>query len=134
LISSGQGEGPSYLYGMSADGHDVIFLTSEKLVGSDVPGSPSFYDARVEGGIPDPPVKAPCQGDACQGQGSTPPPLTNPGSTAPVDNGNVLPEKKGRRPCAKGKHRVKGRCVAKHSRKRHKRSKTRANHDRRAQR
>ena len=54
LISSGQGEVPSLLYAMSADGHDVFVHTKEKLVGADVAGSPSIYDARVGGGIPEP--------------------------------------------------------------------------------
>jgi streptogramin lyase len=129
LISSGQGNTPSFLYSMSADGHDVFFRTQEKLVGTDVPGSPSIYDAREEGGIPDPPAKAPCQGDACQGSGSTPPALPVPASTGSGD-GNAEPEPPP--PCAKGKHRVKGRCVAKHHKRRHRRH--RANHNRGAHR
>jgi len=128
LISSGQGESDSFLYGMSADGHDAFFRTREKLVGADVSGSPSIYDARIEGGIPDLPAEAPCQGDACQGSGSTPPTLPAPASTGSGD-GNAEPEPPP--PCAKGKHRVKGRCVAKHHKHRHHR---RANHNRGAHR
>jgi hypothetical protein len=127
LISSGQGDQPSFLYGMSADGHDVFFRTQEQLVGLDVAGSPSIYDARVEGGIPDPPAPEPCQGDACQGQGSPPPALAPPASNVPGE-GNPP---QGRRPCPKAKHRVKGRCVKKHrTRHRHRRAK----HDRGARR
>jgi hypothetical protein len=107
LISSGQGEVPSFLYAMSADGHDVFFRTQEKLVGLDVPGSPSIYDAREEGGIPEPEVREPCQGDACQGQGSEPPAIPSPATTGGGEAGEAPPA----RPCAKGKHRVKGRCV-----------------------
>jgi hypothetical protein len=122
LISSGQGEGPSYLYGMSADGHDVFIETREKLVGADIPGSTSIYDARVGGGIPDPPIKAPCQGDACQGQGSTPPALASPASTADVPNGNVP---SGSPKCTKGKRKAvrggKTRCIARHGKHRHNR-------------
>jgi hypothetical protein len=114
LISSGQGERPSYLYGMSADGHDVFFITNEKLVGADVAGSPSIYDARVDGGIPEPPTPIPCQGDACQPQGTMSPVLPAPATTGP-DDGNVA----SRKPCRKATHRVKGRCVPKH-RKSHK--------------
>jgi Divergent InlB B-repeat domain len=123
LISSGQGETPSILYAMSPDGHDVFIQTKEKLVGADVAGSPSIYDARVGGGIPEPAEEAPCQGDACQGQGSEPPALPDlntggPGESPPTE----VPIT--RKPCAKGKHRVKGRCVAvKHRhRKRHRRA------------
>jgi List-Bact-rpt repeat protein len=126
LISSGQGESDSFLYAMSADGHDVFIRTKEKLVGQDVPGSYSIYDARVEGGIPDPPTKAPCQGDACQGAGSPPPVLPGPATTG-SGNGNV--ESKPPAPCGKKRHRVKGRCVPIKHRKHRKR---RAGHHRRA--
>jgi hypothetical protein len=114
LISSGQGEEPSYLYGMTADGQDVFFATREKLIGDDVSGSPSIYDARMEGGIPDPPVKAPCQGDACQGQGSIPPTLLSPGRTTVSGEGKAK-EGRPRLRCPKGKRKVrrkgKVRCV-----------------------
>ena len=132
LISSGQGELDSTVYGMSADGHDVFFLTRDKLVGADVSGSPSIYDARVEGGIPDPPAKEVCHGDACQGQGSQPPALAGPASTAP-GTGDAGPEPSLR--CAKGKRKVrrhgKDLCVKAH--RKHK-PRQRANHKGRASR
>jgi hypothetical protein len=109
LISSGQGEADSYLYGMSANGHDVFFRTPEKLVGADVPGSPSIYDARIDGGIPEPIPPSPCQGDACQGKGSAPPAVSSPASTGAGEGNEVA---KPLAPCGKGRHRVKGRCVA----------------------
>jgi hypothetical protein len=125
LISSGQGEVPSYLYAMSGDGHDVFFQTKEKLVGMDVAGSPSIYDARVGGGIPEPIEAAPCQGDACQGQGALPPKLPSPESGGAGGGNEAASESSTRPSCAKGKHRVKGRCVAsKHKkRKRHRAAK-----------
>ncbi len=132
LISTGQGEEQSYLFGLSADGTDVFFITQEKLVGADALGSFSIYDARVLGGIPDPPAPAPCQGDACQGQGSAPPALPGPASTGQgAGNEEARPKA-----CARGKHRVRGRCVAKHKRKRHRKhaKKRRAAHHRGAQR
>jgi hypothetical protein len=103
LISSGQGETASFLYGMSANGDDVFFETLEKLVGQDIPGSPSLYDARVGGGIPNPPVAAPCQGDACQGQGSAPPVLPSPTSSG--SGGDAKKAKPLH--CPKGKRKVK---------------------------
>jgi hypothetical protein len=119
LISSGQGEDPSFLYGMSADpeAHDIFFETRLKLLSTDLSGSPSLYDARVEGGIPVPPEAEPCHGDACQGVGSAPPALASPASTGSRD-GNVPPEGA----CPKGKHRVKGRCVARHAKKHHRKA------------
>jgi len=118
LISSGQGETPSFLYAMSADGHDVFIHTKEKLVGADVAGSPSIYDARVGGGIPELATAAPCQGDACQGQGSEPPTLPNP---ATGGSGETTQAQKAGR-CGKGRHRVKGRCVRVKHHKRHRRA------------
>jgi Divergent InlB B-repeat domain len=126
LISSGQGETPSFLYAMSADGHDVFLQTREKLVGADVAGSPSIYDARVGGGIPEPTEPAPCQGDACQGEGSVPPVIPLPATNGAGETGGETSPV--RKHCAKGKHRVKGRCVkVKKHRKRHRR---RAHHNR----
>ena len=130
LISSGQGESDNYLYSMTPDGHDVFFVTREKLLGADVPGSPSIYDARVEGGVPDPPAPAPCQGDACRAGQSPPPFLHSPGEeTRSAGNG---PAKGAPRPrCPKGKRHLKGRCVKKRH---HKRHHGRAEHKRRSQR
>ena len=132
LISGGQAETPSVLYGMGADGRDVILETQEKLLAADTLDSYSLYDARVGGGIPEAEQEINCEGDACQGEGSLPPALPFPANTdageeaaAPV------------RHCAKGKHRVKGRCVRKHRAKRgrhHRKHRHRAKHHGRAQR
>ncbi len=120
LISSGQGEAPSHLYGMSADGRDVFFVTTEKLVGADVPGSPSMYDAREGGGIPEPAAPSPCQGDACQGRGSAPPALPPPATAGGAGSGNVK-EGRPKLRCPKGKRKVRSkgrtRCVNKHRKK-----------------
>jgi hypothetical protein len=115
LISSGQGESPSYLYGMSADGHDVFFRTVEALVGADVAGTTSIYDAREGGGIPEAIAAEGCKGDACQGNGTPPPVLPSPASHG-EESGNVLP----RRPaCGHGRHRRHGRCVKRHRKEHH---------------
>jgi hypothetical protein len=120
LISSGQGETPSFLYAMSADGHDVFLNTKEKLVGADVAGSPSIYDARRDGGIPEPAEPPPCQGDACQGQGSEPPVIPTPATMGSGENPQE-PAVRVRHNCGKGKHRVKGRCARVKHRKHHRR-------------
>jgi sugar lactone lactonase YvrE len=125
LISSGQGEGESYLFSMSADGRDVFFWTEEKLVGRDVTGSKSIYDARAQGGIPDPSAEEICHGDACQGEGSVPPARLTPASVGEsLKPGHPAS-------CAKGKHRVKGRCMKKHAKGHGRQNKHRANHKRR---
>jgi hypothetical protein len=115
LISSGQGDTPSFLYGMrSTDGHDVFFHTQEALVGADVSDGPSIYDARVDGGIPEPPAQPACQGDDCQGE-SYRPGIPGPATTG---EGEAAPPRRG---CPRGKHRVKGRCVARHPHRVHRR-------------
>ena len=125
LISSGQGESNSFLYSMSADGRDVFIATPEKLVGADIPGSASFYDVRENGGIPEPVEEAPCQGDACQGAGGSPPALPPPATTG-TGGGNEEPPPPSS--CPRGKHRVEGRCVAKHHHKKHRTHKRRRTH------
>jgi len=129
LVSSGQDEKKSVLFSMSADGRDVFFITIQKLVGADVIGSFSLYDAREGGGIPDVAQEAPCQGDACQGNGSEPPGLPSPTTTGP--GGGNVEEPSSPPPCAKGKRRIKGRCVIVHKH-RHKQRHRRANRNRRA--
>ena len=125
LISSGQGDTPSRLYSMSADGHDIFFHTLEKLAPADVPDTASIYDARIDGGIPAASEAAPCQGDACQGQGSPAPVLPSP-QTGGSGGGNVAAAPVLR--CARDKHQVKGRCVARHRKKRHHRKHHRKHH------
>jgi hypothetical protein len=116
LISSGQGDSPSFVYSMTPDGHDVFFSTQEKLIGSDIAGSPSIYDARVDGGFPQGGEAEPCHGDACQGEATEPPRGSTVRSDAP-GAGNV--EEKSKPPrCPKGRHRIrrhgKLRCVKGH--------------------
>ncbi len=136
LISTGQSEEDSFLFGMSADGEDVFIFTREVLAAADVEASFSLYDARVLGGIPDPPLPAPCEGDACQGQGTPPPVLPVPATTG-VSDGNAQPTRPN---CRKPKRRVKGRCVKPKKHRKQKQqsrksaNKHKANHDRGASR
>jgi hypothetical protein len=67
LLSSGSDASPSEVLENSADGSDVLFLTRERLSGWDVDSNFDLYDARIDGGLPEPPTPPPsCQGDACQ--------------------------------------------------------------------
>ena len=80
LISSGQSANPNYLYAVSADGSNVFFDTVDSLVPQDaVDSPPSIYDARVDGGIPQPPAPpGECLGEACQ------PAVLVPGDATPA--------------------------------------------------
>ncbi len=89
LITSGTG--PSFIHygvvgeqtipgliGVSANGTDVYFGTTEVLVGQDLNGQEmKIYDARTDGGFPFVSPSAPCAAaDECHGAGSSP--LANP--------------------------------------------------------
>jgi hypothetical protein len=73
LISTGTDDQPATVAGASRSGDDVFFYTSQPLVGWDGDQAVDIYDARVGGGLPDPPA-APevCDplADGCQGGGA----------------------------------------------------------------
>ena len=77
----GAGSSPG-LYGVSADGVDVYFGTTDTLVGQDRNGEQlKFYDARTNGGFSFVPPPAPCaSADECHGP-PTVPPAPLPGGT-----------------------------------------------------
>lgn len=112
LISFGQSGRDEHLFAVSESGDDVFFLSGSLLLGSDKDSTPSVYDARVNGGFPEPPAAAPCQGEACKGSLTSPPALPAPATPNLHENGNVS-----QRPCGKGKRKVrrhgKVRCVKK---------------------
>jgi DNA-binding beta-propeller fold protein YncE len=65
-ISSGQGAGNAELLDASPRGDDVFFTTAQSLLPEDY-GLVDAYDARVGGGLPEPPLpEAGCEGEACQ--------------------------------------------------------------------
>jgi hypothetical protein len=108
LLSGGSGTEDSYFMDASASGNDVFFDTRDRLVGWDEDSKYDAYDARVGGGLPEPPpLPPPCEGDSCQ-----PPPIVpndpSPASSSFSGPGNV----KGltARRCPKGKVRRHGRC------------------------
>jgi hypothetical protein len=111
LISSGESPGDSEFVDATPSGDDVFFTTESALVSQDS-GLVDIYDARVGGGLPEPPpLPAACEGDACQGSPS-PPDDPTPASSLFDGSGNLVETPpKGR--CGKGRVRRKGSCVAK---------------------
>jgi hypothetical protein len=74
LLSSGTGEYGSWFTAASPDGHDAFIVTRQPMSGWDVDELTDIYDARVDGGLPEPSLaKVPCAGDACQGTPSAAP-------------------------------------------------------------
>ncbi len=110
LISSGQSPTVSEFIDASADGKDVFFTTGSSLLPQD-PGLIDMYDARVEGGFPQPPGRpAICEGEACQGA-PTPPNDPTPASAAYNGPGNLneaaAKKKKSKKHKKKNKHKKK---------------------------
>jgi hypothetical protein len=123
LISSGQSEVDNYLYGHSTDGRDVFFTTGDRLTGWDSAGGAiSIYDARVNGGYPEPGKGDVCVGDGCRPQVSPAPALPVPAVPAHGADDQIKPKKS--KTCPKGKRKVKKngkvRCVSKKKHKKHK--------------
>jgi hypothetical protein len=85
LISHGGGELPW----IDASGQNVYFVTDRPLSAADRDVNVDSYDARIGGGF-DLSSPAPCSGDACQGQPSTPPAAAAaPGSQTLQGAGNL---------------------------------------------
>ncbi|HWM54864.1 MAG TPA: hypothetical protein VNO20_05705 [Solirubrobacterales bacterium] len=71
LISNGRSTEDSLFIDASESGADIFFTTNESLIEPD-PGSVDLYDARVNGGFPQPNRPIPCVGDSCQALPSPP--------------------------------------------------------------
>jgi DNA-binding beta-propeller fold protein YncE len=93
LISDGQDVGArqpdeefchssSCLVGTDTSGENVFFSTSDRLVGSDTDTQLDFYDARVGGGLSEPPPPVSCEADSCKGSGSGPAPAPSAGTAS----------------------------------------------------
>jgi hypothetical protein len=66
LISKGASATDSMFLDASPSGDDVFFTTRDQLVGWDQDSNVDLYDARVDGGLPEPPPPpSGCEGDAC---------------------------------------------------------------------
>jgi hypothetical protein len=122
LISSGQSRRIDYLYAVSDSGDDVFFRSSDLLLPADRDETPSIYDARVNGGFPEP-IEQSCQKEPCP-SGTTPPPFLPSPLTIPTSP----PEPPVPPKCPKGKHKAKRNgktiCVKKHHRHRHRKAGT----------
>lgn len=116
LITSGASAKANYLYGVSADGGDVFFATTDRLLESDADGTPSIYDARVGGGFAEPSVGG-CEGEECRPTLTAPPSLLTPASSA-VGPPFGSPVGANPHPCPKGepRRRIKGKLACVHAR------------------
>jgi hypothetical protein len=134
LLSSGADPSNAYFLDASADGTDAFFATRTRLVGWDIDSSRDLYDARVNGGVSDPPAgQVPCVGEACRGPLNATPARPATSNATAGSEGNAAPRaepKHKRLVCRRGfvrkrvRHRL--RCVKRH--RRHRRAHRRAHH------
>jgi hypothetical protein len=91
LISTGASPDDSFFASASTSGDDVFFATREQLVASDADENLDVYDARIDGGFPEPTPVQPCSGDGCQGAPTPTPATSSPASSSVVGDGNAAP-------------------------------------------
>ncbi len=88
LISAPGDPDDSFFLGSDANGANVFLGTHAQLLPQDTDGSGDLYDARIDGGFPQP-ATAPCTGD-CQDVPLTPPSFATP-ATLTLNGGDNLP-------------------------------------------
>jgi hypothetical protein len=94
LISTGTSSVESFLLEASPSGDDVFFLTRQQLVPQDsFQEANKIYDARVDGGFPEPPLPPACTtADACRSASPPQPSIYGaPSSQTFSGEGNVSP-------------------------------------------
>jgi hypothetical protein len=124
LISSGEGNRPSYFGDADPEGRNVFILTASQLVPVDRDELYDVYDASVKGGLAsqNETSASPCDSrTSCQGPTAGAQEGSTPGSSTLVGPGNATPPKA----CKNGFVRKHGKCVKKHKsqKKKHKSSK-----------
>lgn len=105
LLSSGTSPDDSVFMDASPDGKNAFFTTRERLVGWDTDDAYDLYDARVNGGFPEPlPVTDGCSGESCR-PAATLSPAVAPAVSATLSGPGNKPTPR----CPKGKRRIKAR-------------------------
>jgi hypothetical protein len=127
LISTAESTSNAYLVEASAGGQDVFFTTRSAITAAGAGERIKLYDARVDGGRPEPSLA--CVGTGCQGVPPAPPIFATPASVTFEGVGNFEPpspalkvkqkprSKKAAR-CGQGLRRKHNRCVKVRARKR----------------
>jgi hypothetical protein len=104
LVSTGASEAGSWFLDATPSGSDVYFGTAQTLLPRDIDATFDYYDARVNGGFPEPPAPPPpCAGEGCKGQATGSPAPPSPGSVGFVGSGNARQH----RHCSHFGHRAK---------------------------
>lgn len=132
LISSGTGDRGAWFVEASASGDDVFFVTQQSYSRADTDNLVDLYDARVDGGLPEPaPSPVPCAGDACQGTPAGVPSFNTASGFSGLGNVTPTPVVKPKRKGKPKKHATgKRKAAKKHRAKRHVRRKSKVAHKR----
>jgi hypothetical protein len=120
LISTAESASNAYFVEASAEARDVFFTTRSVLTPAGESERIKLYDARIDGGRPEPSLA--CVGTGCQGAPPAPPIFATPASVTFDGVGNFEPSppvkkakakaKKKRAPrCRQGQRRRHNRCV-----------------------
>lgn len=113
LLSTGRGSEPANFVEADPRGDNVYLVTRQRLTAGDGDDLVDLYDARTDGGLPEPEAigNPPCQGEGCQPTAATPPAAPQLRSDA-TTAGNLRARRHHR--CAKrsprSKPRVRPRC------------------------
>ena len=137
MISSGSDDEHSSLIGTTPTGRDVIFHTEARLVGWDSDRVGDLYDARIDGGFPEPPPPGNlCEGEACRDAGTVPPDTNGAGSAVfegPKNSPKLTKCPRGtRKVTVKNREVCKKKRARKHRKAKNKDRRRNANGDRRA--
>jgi hypothetical protein len=91
LISSGTSSDEAYFFDASVNGSDVFFATSQQTLPRDTDEGYDVYDARVDGGFPEPASTTACGAEDCKGPPAAASAFSLPSSAAFVGAGNQTP-------------------------------------------
>lgn len=93
LVSSGKGDQPAMILGISQDARDVFFTTTAQLTPEDRDGVQDIYDARVNGFQANSQLRPQCSGEDCQSPTTSPQAAGPPGSMTFRGYGNRGPQR-----------------------------------------
>jgi hypothetical protein len=128
LISTGTSPDPASFRDASASGDDVFFLTTQPFARSDTDKALSLYDARVNGGFPEPPPPVVCESEEACHTAHQQPPASSTSGTSHFEG----PEEGPNHPrCPKGQVKRHGKCVKPHRHRKAKHHKRHAHTNRR---
>ena len=77
--------------GEAVEAGNVFFGTTARLVPQDTDEEGDVYDARIDGGFPEPAGKGPCKGNACESPVPTPL-FQAPATNTLASSGDITPE------------------------------------------